>query len=284
MSLRAMLWALEHAPVQNPARLVVLLALADRASDDGTAAWPTVAWLAQRARCSERSVQRYLQALQEEDGVIRPGDQELVSHIRRDRRQRVWDLVMDARERPATGRQVVTPPVGHGVTAGAPRGDSAVADGVTLLSPEPSLTPYGSETVLEPSNAREAREIETAPAITFEAFYAAYPWHTGRTKAATAWTKAIKAADPADIVAGACRYAADPNRDPAYTKQPATWLNQGCWDDDPLPVRRSSGSAASQDHHDGLFDAARARAEQAEAYQAQMRRLQDERLTIGGAR
>jgi len=283
MSLRAMLWALEHAPVQNPARLVVLLALADRASDDGTAAWPTVAWLAQRARCSERSVQRYLQALQEEDRVIRPGDQELVSHIRRDRRQRVWDLVMDAPARPLTGRQTVTPSEEHGVTAGAPRGDSAVADGVTLLSPEPSFTPYGSETVLEPSNAREARGTETAPAITFEAFYAAYPWHTGRQAAVKAWTKAVKAADPADIVAGACRYAADTNRDPAFTKQPATWLNQGCWDDDPLPARRRGGSAGSQEFHDELFGDARARAAQAEAYQAQMRQLQGERLAIGGA-
>ena len=63
-----------------------------------------------------------------------------------------------------------------------------------------------------------------------------------------------------------------------------TWLNQGCWDDDPLPARRAGGSAGSQQHHDELFGAARARAEAAEAYQAQVRELQAERSAIGGAR
>lgn len=276
MSLRAMLWALEHAPVDNPARLVVLLALADRAADDGTAAWPTVAWLAKRARCSERSVQRYLKDLQEVDGVIRPGDQGLLSHLRPDRRQRVWDLVMDASWAPSTGRQVVTPSPTHGVTAGASRGDSAGANGVTLLSPEQSFTPYGSETVRERSTARVARGADSPASVDFEAFWAAYPKHTEKAAARKSWAKAIKTTDALTVVAGAVRYAADPNRDPAFTKHPTTWLNRGCWDDEALPARRQSGAAGNQQHHDELFAAAAQRAAAAEG--------RSEVRAIGGSR
>lgn len=69
----------------------------------------------------------------------------------------------------------------------------------------------------------------------FDEFYAAYPKHVGRKAALTAWAKAIKdGTDPATVIAGAKRYA-DERRteDPKYTKQPATWLNQGCWTDEP---------------------------------------------------
>lgn len=162
MSLRAMLWALEHAPVENPARLVVLLALADCAADDGTAAWPTQERLAARARCSTRSVRRYLKDLEEVDGVIRRGDQELVAHFRRDLRPVVWDLVMDA----GTGGQIGRPSStttgqtdradsGNDRTAGAERPDRAGQNDRTLLSTEQSFFPYGEETVLEQSGARK---------------------------------------------------------------------------------------------------------------------------------
>jgi hypothetical protein len=70
----------------------------------------------------------------------------------------------------------------------------------------------------------------------FEAFYAAYPRKSGRIDAEKAWLKAIKdGAAPADVIAGAKRYADDPGRKPDYTKHPATWLNKGCWMDEPSP-------------------------------------------------
>jgi hypothetical protein len=43
-------------------------------------------------------------------------------------------------------------------------------------------------------------------------------------------------ATPADLIAGAMRYAAERDGQPAqYTKRPATWLNQQCWKDEPAP-------------------------------------------------
>lgn len=69
MSLRATLWALDQAPTDDPAEVVVLISLADEADDEGRNAWPSQERLATRARCSVRTVQRRLRAL-EDRGLI----------------------------------------------------------------------------------------------------------------------------------------------------------------------------------------------------------------------
>lgn len=66
MSLKAMIWVMEDAPVDNPAELVILYVLADRASDSGEAAFPSQSWIAESARCSERTVRRRLQDLEKD--------------------------------------------------------------------------------------------------------------------------------------------------------------------------------------------------------------------------
>ena len=91
MSLKAIIWVMEDAPVENHGELAVLYALADRANDDGTAAYPSQEWISYRARCADRTVRRHLKKL-EERGVIRRGDQSLVSHYPVNRRPIVWDL------------------------------------------------------------------------------------------------------------------------------------------------------------------------------------------------
>lgn len=88
-----MTWVMEEAPINDPMSLLVLYALADRAHDDGTAAWPSQEWLAQRARCSARTVRRKLKEL-EAAGVIKKGDPRHVDHLRHDRRPTVWNLCM----------------------------------------------------------------------------------------------------------------------------------------------------------------------------------------------
>ena len=52
-----------------------------------------------------------------------------------------------------------------------------------------------------------------------------------------------------ELIAGADRYTADPNRDPSYTKHGATWLNAGCHNDGPLPPRggQNGGRPAPKD-------------------------------------
>jgi hypothetical protein len=72
----------------------------------------------------------------------------------------------------------------------------------------------------------------------FEEFYRQYPRHEGKRDALKVWQRITKAeVTNGELIAGAMRYAADPNREPAYTKHCATWLNKGGWMDAPLPAR-----------------------------------------------
>lgn len=68
MSLRALVWVLDHSEARLGQRLV-LLGLAEYAHDDGSNAFPSVAMLARKARLSERATQTALREL-ERDGRI----------------------------------------------------------------------------------------------------------------------------------------------------------------------------------------------------------------------
>ncbi|AHH22084.1 hypothetical protein NONO_c73280 [Nocardia nova SH22a] len=81
----------------------------------------------------------------------------------------------------------------------------------------------------------------------FDDFWNAYPRRQAKGAAIKAWAKAVKRASPREIVDGASRFAADPNRDPAFTAMPATWLNADRWDDDPLPSRPGNVSTHAQE-------------------------------------
>jgi hypothetical protein len=76
---------------------------------------------------------------------------------------------------------------------------------------------------------------DTGPA--FADFWNIYPRREGKQAAAKAFEKATRSVSVDVVLAGAARFRDDPNRDPAYTPHPTTWLNQGRWDDEPLPAR-----------------------------------------------
>ena len=77
--------------------------------------------------------------------------------------------------------------------------------------------------------------------VLFRRFYAVYPEKKAPADARKAFAQALKRAPAERIIAGAKRYRDDPNREPGYTKYPATWLRAGCWDDDPIPPRQHLG-------------------------------------------
>ena len=98
MSLRATLWALDDAPVEDSVGALILLALADEANDDGTDSCPYKEKLIKRARKSERTVQTYLRKLYR-DRLIEFGDQSVA--MRRYGKQpghapRAWNLNLAA--------------------------------------------------------------------------------------------------------------------------------------------------------------------------------------------
>jgi hypothetical protein len=75
--------------------------------------------------------------------------------------------------------------------------------------------------------------------IDFDAFWSVYPRKHGKQAAIRAWLTAIKKVEPQVIVEAAKRYADDPNRVDQFTAHASTWLNQGRWEDAPLPNRVS---------------------------------------------
>jgi hypothetical protein len=121
----------------------------------------------------------------------------------------------------------------------------------TVLNPH-SATTVGNSTVESPHVERptdirrtpsieeQVKEVinpQPALADAFKEFWAIYPMHREKQDAIKAFEKAVKAVGVEVILEGARKYRDDPYRSKSYTKYPATWLNKGCWDDDPLPPR-----------------------------------------------
>lgn len=194
MSLKAMLWVLEDCTVAEPELRVLLFALADRAANDGTSAFPSRAWLAERCFCSVRSVSRRLARL-EEMGIIRRGDQHLVDHFRADRRPIVWDLNITYGVTPASRRDTcdmsATSCRGdtcdtYGVTPVTERGDTAVS---YKPSYKPSIEPSISNPY--PSSASGEEQTDSLDAG-FKEFMDAYPIKDWLPRAQRSYKSALK--------------------------------------------------------------------------------------------
>lgn len=224
-----MVWALKTAPVPDPISHLVLIGLADHANDDGTGARPAVSKLADYARCSSRSVQNKLRVLVEL-GLIWPGDQRGVEHLPSNRRPVVYDLDIFG------VNQVRIKNLG--VNENAFRGEPG--DVLGCIPVPPGVNVCADRTVLEPSLNRPS-EPSMLNAADFADFWATYPRKTAKASAVKAWKKALKTTTAETIIAGARRYAEDPSREAKFTAYPATWLNDGRWEDEALPAGASSG-------------------------------------------
>lgn len=78
----------------------------------------------------------------------------------------------------------------------------------------------------------------------FDRFWAQYPNKTGKDKAREAYAKALKKADAATILEAVVRQSQWPRwtKDGGqYIPNPATWLNQGRWQDELPQEQRNSG-------------------------------------------
>lgn len=64
----------------------------------------------------------------------------------------------------------------------------------------------------------------------FEEFWNAYPRKLDKAKAFRAFKSAMKRAKFEDIMAGVLAYRNDPQRNPEFTKYPASWLNADSWE------------------------------------------------------
>lgn len=247
MSIKIMTAVWERAPFTQ-ATLLVLLALADHAADDGTC-YPSVPRLALAARTSERHVQRVLRELEQRQWITRR---------ERPNTSTMYRVTIPEGVRPMDtpgGDVEVTPPV----TPRSPGGDTQVTRGVTPRSvrgdtqvtqtiKNPQLNRQG--TVTRPT----AAPTDTSEHPSFPKFWEAYPRHDARRKAAQAYRSALKrtGGDPTPIILGARRYAGDPNRDPGFTAMATTWLNGDRWNDGPMPARGNRRPTTDDKVRDGL--------------------------------
>jgi hypothetical protein len=99
----------------------------------------------------------------------------------------------------------------------------------------------------ELENTCPAKPNATPPPDNFLDWYLEYPRKESKGVAEKAYAKARKIATAEDLVQGAIRYREDPNREPSFTKLPATWLNAKCWEDGPLPERDSGRRPSTSD-------------------------------------
>lgn len=151
MSLEATVWALTKADVGDAIAKLVLVGLANHADAHGRAAWPSQATLSAYAEVSDRTIRTKLAYL-EQRGLIRPGDQRHVAHVRGDRRPMVWDLIMTSPETQTASRAEAASTRGDHFRPEAPagrEGSRAEADdshGRKRSSDKPSLEPSSMET------------------------------------------------------------------------------------------------------------------------------------------
>ena len=192
---------------------MVLLVIADHASDDGTEAWPSQATIAAKASISIRTVQRAVNSLVENGYLWMQKGAGGSATCREDRRPHKYTINIERLR-------------GDSETTRDERGDIESDDGATLATSTGRLSRPMNHPI-KPSN-------ETPE---FDLFWNSYPIKVGKAAALKAWVKAVKVEAPDVIIAGAVRYADDPNRHPSFTAHAATWLNAHRWNDSPLPPR-----------------------------------------------
>lgn len=208
MSIPAINWCIEQKDLP-PGEWVVLFHLAHCHNHETGRCDPSQTYLADMTNMGQRTVRRHLNALEAKGRISR--------------RKRGVE---------GGGRVSDSYALGH-----EPAKLAAYLTGQSMQTNRPN----GAEKVHEMAAKQEVTGSEhgippIAPQPSFEDFWAVVPRKVAIDKAEVAWRKAIKKAKPSDIIAGMVRYAEmRKGEDPQFTKHPATWLNGGCWKDEPPP-------------------------------------------------
>jgi hypothetical protein len=207
LSIEATNHVFKHTPYP-PAQSYILLAIADVVNDTHAHRFFLgIPKLAQKTKCSERTVQRALSQFVEDGWLSIESDGGGRGNTTEYRFNFLKGDNLSEAER---------------VTNEALKGDNG---GIKRVTNEVSIH------LLELNRTKG-----TQWAAKFEEFWDTYPIHNGgRANSEKAWAKAVKQASPETIIEGARKYRDDPNRQKEFTAYPATWLNQGRWADDPLP-------------------------------------------------
>ncbi len=196
--------------------LLVYAALASRSGPGGI--FPSQQTIAEEMQLSERTVRTAL------------GELEALGVIERVRRR--------GRQGRATAMSTgyVLHPNGRLVT------DEEAANSAGSFGKVPATRGEATGKIAQAVPLIEEEPLKKNPEIDFEEFWVIYPRKVGRAAARAKFVSLAKVTDVAKILDGARRYANDPNLpEKQFIPYPTTWLNQGRWEDEPLPPRRDRG-------------------------------------------
>lgn len=274
MSIEAVSWALNTKRVATPMQRLVLIAVANHADKRGQSAWPSQETLAEYCCCSSRTIRRQLSEL-EESGLIRRGDQRLVSHFRGGYRPVVYDVDLGGDEpvdnsgRGRTSATDLRPDnlsrldtgVHRGRTSATLRPDTGVLRTVLEPSIEPSISnplpPCASDPVDNSATSCTAvaalgdpqagTPTQTKPSKCqlddeFEKFWSLVGRKRGKQQARKSFERQRRTHDLEFICSQLMKAQAEwlrMGREPEYWPHPSTWLNQQL-DDDYDTVRMPS--------------------------------------------
>lgn len=152
--------------------------------------------------------------------------------------------------------------------------DSEIRESVA--SPPETLVP-GTEEQGNRGTGEQGRKTSSKPPASkqtpnqFDHFWEWYPRKVGKEAARKAWDKARNKTDQLTIIEGLERFRLDPNL-PAkeFIPHPATWLNEGRWEDEPLPVRYGRQNASQARLQQGMSLIEETRAEQQQQHQFEL--------------
>lgn len=109
---------------------------------------------------------------------------------------------------------------------------------------------HKEEHLLEKNTNKRNTLSETQERELFDEFWKEYPRKLDKGAAFKAFRSALKAATFEQILAGAIAYRNDPNRDPEFTKYPATWLNADAWENEIQPSPDSEAAERARQRRD----------------------------------
>lgn len=221
----------DHGP-EKQSHLLVLLALADYANDEGQC-WPSMASIAKKARITERGARKIVREL-EGNG---------------------WLSINISGGRNGTNVYIINP------EQCSPRND--VPPEQECINPEQPFRGGRNSGSGEPSyNHQEPSFLsidhpapKSKPTDFFAEFWDRYPKRVGKADAHKAYIRAMKKITHDDLMfALSERLPALEAREKKYRPNPSTWLNQERWQDDIDTDHNADGSVQSRSRN-GMVDA-----------------------------
>lgn len=260
MSLEAMKWALQDAPIPHSTThlrdRLVLVYLADRHNIDTGVCWPSLGRIANDMGITKPTVRNAFRSL-EELGLIEQADPGLATGCTEGRKPTVWRLNLDmARGEDVftgkdglTGKDAFTP---DGSTRVYPTGKDAFTPEVKTGLPKPKENPNGTQSDepkdLVPADKSAAPSLFDPPAgkpiseLTdtelqplFEKFWDAHPQKAAKEETFKEFRKALKKTTFSNLVEKAeiyARWVEHEGIEWGAVIRSHNWLKGGRWDDE----------------------------------------------------